>query len=207
MLQISRTPVREAIKYLESQTVLRTKQGSGTFVVNPEDISISMPLNFKIKLEGISWVEIVAFRNQMEFLVLREAIQNVTDADIQRLEEINNQLLEVRKLKPVPVSEARRLELLFHDELLKLANNRLLQEMYRISSEFFNPAITKLYNYTAEGIDSNEWPLSHTYFLDALRKRDIFLAYQVTLNLIPVEKFESFLGHDPYTPDSPKQEE
>ena len=207
MLQISRTPVREAIKYLESQTVLRTKQGSGTFVVNPEDISISMPLNFKIKLEGISWVEIVAFRNQMEFLVLREAIQNVTDADIQRLEEINNQLLEVRKLKPVPVSEARRLELLFHDELLKLANNRLLHEMYRISSEFFNPAITKLYNYTAEGIDSNEWPLSHTYFLDALRKRDIFLAYQVTLNLIPVEKFESFLGHDPYTPDSPKQEE
>lgn len=206
MLQISRTPVREAIKYLESQTVLRTKQGSGTFVSNPEDISISMPLNFKIKLEGISWVEIVAFRNQMEFLVLREAIQNVTEADIQRLEEINNQLLEVRKMKPVPVSDAQRLELLFHDELLKLTNNRLLQEIYRISSQIFNPAITKLYNYTAEGIDSNEWPLSHTYFLDALRKRDIFLAYQVTLNLIPVEKFESFLGHDQYTPDSPRSE-
>ena len=78
MLQISRTPVREAIKFLESQTVLRTKQGSGTFVVSPEEISISMPLNFKIKLEGISWVEIVDFRTQMEFLVLREAIQHVT---------------------------------------------------------------------------------------------------------------------------------
>ncbi|WP_308589082.1 GntR family transcriptional regulator [uncultured Oscillibacter sp.] len=207
MLQISRTPVREAVKFLESQTVLRTKQGSGTFVADPEEISISMPLNFKIKLEGISWVEIVAFRNQMEFLVLREAIQNVTEADIQRLEAINNQLLEVRKMKPVPVQEAQKLELLFHDELLNLSNNRLLQEMYRISSEFFNPAITKLYNYTAEGIDNNEWPLSHTYFLDALRKRDIFLAYQVTLNLIPVEKFESFLGPGQYTPDSPKKQD
>lgn len=207
MLQISRTPVREAIKFLESQTVLRTKQGSGTFVVNPEEISISMPLNFKIKLEGISWVEIVDFRTQMEFLVLREAIQNVTEEDIQRLEKINNQLLELRKMKPVPVLEAQKLELLFHDELLNLTKNRLLQEMYRISSEIFNPAIIKLYNYTAEGIDDNEWPLSHIYFLDALRKRDIFLAYQVTLNLIPMERFESFLGHDQYTPDSPKPEE
>lgn len=200
MLQISRTPVREAIKFLESQTVLRTKQGSGTFVANPEEISISMPLNFKIKLEGISWMEIVDFRTQMEFLVLREAIQNVTEEQIRRLEEINDQLLELRKMKPVPVAEAQKLELLFHDELLNLTNNRLLQEMYRISSEIFNPAITKLYNYTAEGIDDNEWPLSHTYFLDALRKRDIFLAYQVTLNLIPIERFEAFLGDEQYTP-------
>ena len=207
MLQISRTPVREAIKFLESQTVLRTKQGSGAFVVSPEEISISMPLNFKIKLEGISWVEIVDFRTQMEFLVLREAIQHVTEEDIHRLETINNQLLELRKMKPVPVSEAQKLELLFHDELLNLTNNRLLQEMYRISSEIFNPAITKLYNHTAEGIDENEWPLSHTYFLDALRKRDIFLAYQVTLNLIPMEQFESFLGHDQFTPDSPKSQD
>ena len=202
MLQISRTPVREAIKFLESQTVLKTKQGSGTFVADPEEISISMPLNFKIKLEGISWLEIVDFRTQMEFLVLREAIQNVTEQDIQRLDKINNQLLELRKMKPVPVQKAQELELLFHDELLNLTNNRLLQEMYRISSEIFNPAITKLYNYTVEGIDDSEWPLSHTYFLDALRKRDIFLAYQVTLNLIPVERFESFLGQDKYTPDS-----
>ncbi len=206
-LGISRTSVREAIKYLESQTVLQSKQGSGTYISQPEEISISMPLNFKIKLEGISWLEIISFRNQMEFLVLREAIQNVTAEDIQRLETINNQLLNVRSMKPVPVLEARKLELLFHDELLKLTNNRLLQEMYRISSEIFNPAITKLYNYTVKGIDNNEWPLSHTYFLDALRKRDILLAYQVTLNLIPVEKFESFLGHDQYTPDSLKSEE
>ena len=204
MLQISRTPVREALKFLESQTVLRTKQGSGTFVADPGEISISMPLNFKIKLEGISWGEIVDFRNQMEFLVLRDAIQNATDEDIQHLEEINSHLLVVRKMKPVPVSEAQNLELLFHDELLKLTNNRLLQEMYRISSEIFNPVIAKLYNYTAEGIDDTEWPLSHTYFLEALRKRDIFLAYQVSLNLIPVKKFESFLGHTQYTPDAIK---
>jgi len=85
-----------------------------------------------------------------------------------------------------------------------LTNNRLLQEMYRISSEIFNPVIAKLYNYTAEGIDDTEWPLSHTYFLEALRKRDIFLAYQVSLNLIPVKKFESFLGHTQYTPDAIK---
>ena len=94
-------------------------------------------------------------------------------------------------MKPVPVSEAQNLELLFHDELLKLTNNRLLQEMYRISSEIFNPVIAKLYNYTAEGIDDTEWPLSHTYFLEALRKRDIFLAYQVSLNLIPVKKIQN----------------
>lgn len=173
-------------------------------MADPGEISISMPLNFKIKLEGISWGEIVDFRNQMEFLVLRDAIQNATDEDIQHLEEINSHLLVVRKMKPVPVSEAQNLELLFHDELLKLTNNRLLQEMYRISSEIFNPVIAKLYNYTAEGIDDTEWPLSHTYFLEALRKRDIFLAYQVSLNLIPVKKFESFLGHTQYTPDAIK---
>ena len=82
--------------------------------------------------------------------------------------------------------------------------SQIVLKMYRISSEIFNPVIAKLYNYTAEGIDDTEWPLSHTYFLEALRKRDIFLAYQVSLNLIPVKKFESFLGHTQYTPDAIK---
>ena len=126
------------------------------------------------------------------------------DEDIQHLEEINSHLLVVRKMKPVPVSEAQNLELLFHDELLKLTNNRLLQEMYRISSEIFNPVIAKLYNYTAEGIDDTEWPLSHTYFWRRCGNETSSLPIRISLNLIPVKKFESFLGHTQYTPDAIK---
>ncbi len=205
-LGISRTSVREAIKYLESQTVLQSKQGSGTYISQPEEISVSMPLNFKIKLEGISWTEIIDFRSQMEFLVLREAIQTATPLDIQELDDINSRGIALRKMRPVPVAEMLKVEQEFHERLLLLVKNRLLKEMYSISAELFNPMITKLYEHTAEGIDDAEWPFTHVYFVDAIRKRDLFLAYQVALNLIPTENFESFLGHDQYTPEFLKSE-
>lgn len=200
-LGISRTPVREALKYLESQTVLRTKQGSGTFVVQPEEISITMPLNFRIKLEQIPWVEIVDFRNQMEFLILREAIRTATDEDIRELDEITRRTAELRRMKPLPVEETRKLELEFHEKLLSLAENRLLKDMYTLSSQIFNPMITKLYTHKSEGIDESEFPFSHSYFVDAIRQRDVMYAYQVTMHLIPTERFKSFLGYEEYSPE------
>lgn len=151
-------------------------------------------------------MEIVAFRNQMEFLVLREAIQNVTDADIQRLEEINNQLLEVRKLKPVPVSEARRLELLFHDELLKLATTVFYRKCTGSPLSFLT-ALPSLQLHLQRESTATSGSFPHIFFGRPSASGTFPLPIRSPLNLIPVEKFESFLGHDPLHTWIPQNQE
>ena len=68
MLQISRTPVREALKFLGIPNCPANEAGGGTFVADPGEISISMPLNFKIKLEGISWERSLISETKWNFL-------------------------------------------------------------------------------------------------------------------------------------------
>ncbi len=204
-LGISRTSVREAIKALEAQAVLSAQQGRGTYITPPEGISISTPLNFKIKLAGITWSEVLEFRMLMEFLVLRDLIQNATEKDIADLEEINTRLSAVRAMKPIPTEEADALELRFHERMTEAVHNRLLQEMYRTSFGLFNPTIFSLYNsYSDSGIDEALWPDSHIHYIRAIRKRDIFLAYQVATNLTTLEQWGPVMGEEEYSPRTQK---
>ncbi len=200
VLGISRTSVREAIKTLEAQTVLQAHQGRGTFISQPEDISLSIPLNFKVRLAGISWEEVIKFRWMMEFLLLRELIENATEKDIDDLEELNKDMIRLRLIKPLPVEELNDQERLFHERMLKPVKNRLFKEIYGIVSELFAPLVRALHELNTNGIDETEFPNSHTTYIEVIRKRDIFLAYSVVYNLIPVERWNTLLSGVQYSP-------
>ena len=71
LLGVSRTSVREAIKILESMTIIQVRRGDGTYIARPQDITFYTPWKFKMLLEGTTWQEVLAFREQMEFSILR----------------------------------------------------------------------------------------------------------------------------------------
>ena len=48
LLGVSRTSVREAIKILESMTIIQVRRGDGTYIARPQDITFYTPWKFKI---------------------------------------------------------------------------------------------------------------------------------------------------------------
>ena len=130
ILNVSRTSVREAIKTLESMTVLSVRQGDGTYINNPENISAHSSLRFKMLLDGTTWNELFEFREQLEFIVIRCAIQNATDEDITCLEKLNQQLIACRDNDAYDYNEFFRIDSAFHKRLVKATHNRMLEDVY-----------------------------------------------------------------------------
>lgn len=181
LLNVSRTSVREAIKIMESMTVVTVRRGDGTYITQPNNISIYSSLKFKMLLNGTTWSELCEFREQMEFVVIRCAIHNATPSDIALLGELNQQLSAHQKSEAYDYNEFYDLDVAFHTQLAKAAHNRMLEDTYNYSFEIFSPLI--LGNYKAgQGIEPTIE--SHTNFYNALVNKDLFLAGYAAHNAV-----------------------
>lgn len=181
LLNVSRTSVREAIKIMESMTVVSVRRGAGTYITQPNNISVYSSLKFKMLLNGTTWNELCEFREQMEFAVIRCAIHNATPADISILDELNKQLSAHQKSEAYDHHEFFKLDVAFHTQLAKAAHNRMLEDTYNYSFEIFSPLI--LGNYKAgQGIEPTIE--SHSTFYDALVNKDLFLAGYAAHNAV-----------------------
>lgn len=173
LLNVSRTSVREAIKIMESITIVNVRRGDGMYIAYPENITVYNSLVFKMLLNKTTWNELFEFREQMEFVVIRCAINHATDEDINDLRLLNEKIQECAKNNPSDYQKLFDFDIKFHIRLVKAAHNRMLEDIYNYCLNLFSPLI--LGNYKAgQGIGPTVD--SHTAILDALIKKDIFLA-------------------------------
>jgi GntR family transcriptional repressor for pyruvate dehydrogenase complex len=85
---VSRHSVREAMRRLEQQGMLKSRVGSGTFVILDESCPLSEFLSVAIHREKSKISDIFQFRRMIEPQIARLAAQNADSADIVRLERI-----------------------------------------------------------------------------------------------------------------------
>ena len=85
---VSRHSVREAIRCLEQQGMLKSRAGSGTFVVLDESCPLSEFLAVAVHREKSKISEIFQFRRMLEPQIARLAARNADQADIMQMEEI-----------------------------------------------------------------------------------------------------------------------
>jgi GntR family transcriptional regulator, rspAB operon transcriptional repressor len=117
-LGISRTPVKEALHRLESEGLVDIFPRRGTFVTTLDAADIADGFGVRLALE----------RYAADFVV-----DQVTDADIARLNEIRRRmgaLLDAPEFASV-VEQYILLDQDFHVEIISLARNRRLVEIYR----------------------------------------------------------------------------
>jgi len=203
ILGVSRTAVREAIMYFESLTVVEVIQGSGTYIAHPNKISFVTPLKYKIKLGDVSWREIIEFRKQFDFMILKEAIIHATNEELDKLWHLSNELIALKD-KPSPYLSMYKNEIQFHNTLVVATHNKLLAINYEFLSEVFNLLIFKLYKYYEKHNTLIVDDLyGHRRYVKALQKRDVMLAYYLIsqgktvedwLKILEGETFESFFG-------------
>lgn len=110
-LNISRTPLRDAINRLVSEGLLRVEPRKGIFI------------NRKSRKEII---EILYVRAALEGAAARMAVNNLHDEDIARMKEMFAEFNDGNILEKV--DEFARANVGFHEYVLQLSGNRKLQE-------------------------------------------------------------------------------
>ncbi|TFZ07857.1 GntR family transcriptional regulator [Ramlibacter humi] len=111
-LEISRTPLREALKVLTAEGLVRHEPRRGCFVaqVTEQDLDEIFP--------------VIAL---LEGRCAYEAASNATDADVQALEELHNKL--ARHAKARRVNDYYATNFAIHEAIIALAGNRWLAQV------------------------------------------------------------------------------
>ena len=152
LLNVSRTPVREAISRLEAEGFL--ERSGGRVVVR------------EVRLK--EFVEILHVRKLLECDAVREAAKNV---DVKELQKIRGTIEKLMEKQSVSAIELREVDDMFHNFIARSSNNYLVYEL-------INDLRRRTAMFDHERLPNRKQPGSkeHLDIIDALEKRDGALA-------------------------------
>ncbi|MFD1722267.1 FadR/GntR family transcriptional regulator [Amnibacterium endophyticum] len=129
---VSRVTVREAVKTLEAQGVVRVEQGRGTFV-NPVHEWTSMEAVLRAATEGTDGetasIQLIELRRIFETGASMLAASKITSTDLQEMHACIDRMRAAHARGDVDEFVAADLE--FHDTILNAAGNVFLTVLFR----------------------------------------------------------------------------
>jgi DNA-binding GntR family transcriptional regulator len=161
-LGVSRGSLREALRILETERLLESFPGRGSFVVQTSKRDIQ---------------ELYSLRCILEEEAMRLAINNGTENDFDRLQLTVESMLKAAKEQRQ--REVMELDYRFHCQIWEIADHILLMkvlESITIQMRMYLAVQTQLYEDLAEGV------LDHQLILQALRNSEKETAVQLLKN-------------------------
>ena len=117
--------MREAIRVLEQKEVLKSRPGSGTFVILEDESSVAKSLGKAILREKNTLAEIFQFRELLEPQIAGLAARNAGKKDIMVLEN----MLEQQQKAPDNSMVSKKLDEKFHLALAQATGNSVLMQV------------------------------------------------------------------------------
>jgi len=155
-MNISRTPVREALKLLETQGYLSRLPSGGLIVTDHSPSQIR---------------NLYEVREALETMALRLACQRATEEEIEQVEELHIRIIDA--VRERDINQFIELNSAFHNHLLSACGNeQLLALLQTFRDQYFDRRLVRVFS-------ANEWrnmPKQHQKLLDAVRQRDQRLA-------------------------------
>ena len=133
IFKVSRHSVREAIRVLEHKKVLRSRPGSGTYIIIEDESSVIEFLAKAINKEKNTLSEIFQFRELLEPQIAGLAARNATEEDISILQDILER--QQKELNNNKVS--KKLDEDFHLALAKASGNSILLQVVELLGHIF----------------------------------------------------------------------
>ena len=120
--KVSRPSVREALRALESQKFLVSRQGDGTYVSQQPIELLIEPFASVIMKEKFDQLELFEMRRLIEPQLAYLASERATPAEIAEMEQlVDDQEKELASTDPTPTPE-----ITLHDLIFKAAKNKIL---------------------------------------------------------------------------------
>lgn len=173
-LGVGRNSLREAVKILSYLGVVEIRRGIGTFIAESMSTSVMNPLIMALIIEQKTSKEIIELRLLIDTAAAEIVIQKASDGDINRIEDVNNQLRKEAGKKPVNSRKLKDLDIRFHETLLELTNNNLLSKIGKSIYTLFLASIEK--TVAADPIRAVK---NHQLVIDAIKKRDKLLLRKI----------------------------
>ncbi|MCA1928049.1 MAG: GntR family transcriptional regulator [Calditerrivibrio sp.] len=151
---ISRTPIREALRQLESEGFIEIVPRKGAVV---KELTLSDIDN------------LYAIKANLEGLAARQAVENITDRDIEKLISVNEKFISLFKGGDGVVEEYLKYNISFHNYFIKMSNNVKLVEIL----EGLNKNFQRFRSVLVSKVDRvEEAYLEHNKIIEAFRKRN-----------------------------------
>lgn len=123
LFRVSRSAVREAIRALAEQGIVESRQGDGTYVIAPPDITVAEHLARVMAGRRLQLEQVLQFRLALEPEIAALAAKNATSEDITALEDC------IARQRPADVADAAKEDLAFHTLLARATGNPLFSEV------------------------------------------------------------------------------
>jgi len=166
-LQISRNPLREAMKILSAMGVIEIRRGDGTYICQTLKPSVLDSVIYSMLLTTSEENEIIELRQTLDENVLNLAIHKCTEAEIDHLQGMIEQMRQC--FAQGRISEAAKLDYQFHIYLTDCTRNRFLSRIVVGVYRLFENSIEKNIRTGELFAMADE---HHQEIVDCLRARD-----------------------------------
>lgn len=161
-LGVNRSTLREAIRVLEQNGLVRRNGGKKLFVSAPQQSDISPRMSAAIVLREISFLELWESMRCLEPVLAATAAARITPAEIDALQANVQRTRELLENQQSLVA----LDIEFHDMIAAASGNRALQLCREPISQLFYPAFLKVFTRLNAG---ERLVVAHQSVVDALR--------------------------------------
>ena len=181
IFKVSRHSLREAIRTLEEKNVLKSKPGSGTFVLIEDKSRVLEYSAGVIGKEKKEQQEVFQFRKLLEPQIAGLATKNATENDMVQLAKI----LENQKNSGDDLASVRKYDQQFHLLLARATGNSILVKIVELLTEIIDKSRVALLINEERLIKSMK---GHTLILDALKEKNIEKAKEaMALHIADIE--------------------
>ncbi len=172
--RVSRTSVREALRALEMQGIIESRQGGGTFVRSADPDALIPPLAAAILRGRRELEEILEVRQLLEPGIARRAAEHATDEHLAEMERLLDRQRECIARGESFVDE----DTAFHYQLAMAADNRVLLGLHNVILDLLRESRQSYLHVP----DRPQMSLrGHEAILAAVHRRDAQAAFDATL--------------------------
>lgn len=182
IFQVSRHSVREAFRSLEEKNILRSRMGSGTYVILENEQSVVNFLAKAIQREKGKLADIFQFRRMIEPQIARMAAENASREDINAISKI----LHYQREAVDDLEEFIELDEAYHLALARATGNKIL---FRIVERINGILFESRAKFTHSPSRIKHSIKGHEAIINAIRQNDPDMAVQAMYrHLREVEK-------------------
>ena len=163
-LGVSRSPVREAVKALQSLGIIEARQGEGLFVREWNFDPILENLQFGIRVSPKVLAELYQIRKWLEMAVIGDAVKNISDDEIMELD-----ILMLEWERAIKSGEDYiHFDEKFHQIIFGVVGNETLLKFLQV----FWMAFVTYKDYNLYSPNYQRVLKEHQDILDAIKKKD-----------------------------------
>ncbi|MDO4548597.1 MAG: FadR/GntR family transcriptional regulator [Clostridia bacterium] len=134
MLKVSRTCIREALRYLQAMKLVTIKPGKGSFVASFDDERPDEASEENI-IDESSFHEYIDVRKALEILSVKLAVEKASPQQIEELQSIHTSF--VQATKDHNLAKMIMLDELFHTKIASFSQNKFIIRINKELVEFF----------------------------------------------------------------------